>query len=171
MDSSCWVTVDHFTKDTYNQMLKFPNSLPRPILSWEAVQQWARESTLSSDPATHNLENCRESGNRKATLYYSHIYTKHSEYAFLQPPNTFSGNNLKISLCLQTFHTLCFPFFPHTLFFTHSILYFLHTLFCILYLFQINVPGTIALKLEVLQLKRYQDNEEIHPKHIIFLNN
>ena len=48
---------------------------------------------------------------------------------------------------------------------------FPHTLFCILYLFQINVPGTIALKLEVLQLKRYQDNEEIHPKHIIFLNN
>ena len=108
---------------------------------------------------------------QKSYIYYSHIYTKHSEYAFLQPPNTFSGNNLKISLCLQTFHTLCFPFFPHTLFFTHSILYFLHTLFCILYLFQINVPGTIALKLEVLQLKRYQDNEEIHPKHIIFLNN
>lgn len=76
---------------------------------------------------------------------------------FLQPPKAFSGNYLEISQCLQTYHTLCFP---HILF---SIFCTLCFVFC-----TFNVPGTIAMKLEVLQLKRCQDNEEIHPKHIKF---
>ena len=86
-------------------------------------------------PATHSLENCRAPGNRKATLYYSHIYTKHSQYAFLQPPNTFSGNYLEICWCLQTFRTLCFVFFPHVLFCIFCTLCFVfHTFFTLMYL-------------------------------------
>lgn len=156
MDSSCWVTVDHFTKDTYNQRLKFPNSLPRPILSWEAVQHRARESTLSSDPATHSLKNYRASGNRKATSYYSHIYTKHSQYASFNLQKHFQETTWKYpSVCRLATHC-----FPHILFCLFCTLCFVFCTF--------NVPGTIAMKLEVLQLKRYQDNEEIHSKHIKF---
>lgn len=163
MDSSCWVTVDHFTKDTYNQMLKFPYSLPRPIFilrsspapnkrkqpvlwpshpqPWELQGAWKQKSYIILQPHLHKT--------------FSICFSSTSKHVFRKPPR-----NIPV-----------FADFPHTLFCifsARSVLYFLHALFCISYLFHINVPGTIAMKLEILQLKRYQNNEEIHPKHIQF---
>lgn len=117
--------MDHFTKDTYNQRLKFPNSLPNPFYPEKQSSTEQRESALSSGPATHSLKNYRASGNRKKS------------YIILQP---FTQNILNIlpSTSKSIFRKLpgnipVFADLPHTV--SHTFCFvFCTLLFCLLYL-------------------------------------
>lgn len=72
----------------------------------------------------------RTTGCWETEEYVSHIYTKHSQYVFLQPPDMFSGD---LPLNFLVFAD------------------FLHTLFCIYCIFSRLTIGPFALNLEVLQ--------------------
>lgn len=120
---------------------KHPVLWPSHPQPWELQGAWKQKSYIILQPHLHKT--------------FSICFSSTSKHVFRKPPR----------------YIPVFADFPYTLFCifsARSVLYFLHTLFCISYLFHINVPGTIAMKLEILQLKRYQNNEEIHPKHIQF---
>lgn len=122
--------MGYFTKDIKQPNAKNSNSIPKtPSILRRGPALSMRMHQASSDPPSVS----RTTGCWETEKYVSYIYTKHSQYVFLQLPDMFSS---ELPLNFLVFAD------------------FLHTLFCFFCAFSRLTIGPFVLNLEVLQQKK-----------------